>query len=466
MLRGGLFMSKGKLLIFLASAFCLAFLGGCQEQSDARDSASPTRDLPAPGISAPVERPADPPVPSAAESPDPAELKRDFLWREDIEAFSMAYKAKHVDLCYWRDEDSFDRQVKELKEQAHELTDLEIVLGMKKIINSMQDISSQVYFDDEEYCDEFFPLQFRFMEDGLYIVNVRLGDFPDYQDVLYSKVAAVNEVDEAQIRERVFPLLCGERYETGRYALYAARFLPAYLYGTGVADWDQEFVFTLEREDGTVYDKKIETVSGAVNRSARPAVEYPMLFTVNPSENWYRYAEEDRTLYFAYNTGADRDDMLRTMFEEIRTVLLEEDAKNVVADLRNNNGGDAALLAPFVSMLTVLRGQYEKLYVVIGNNTFGSGTNNAKDLSDLDGAILIGEPTGDPLYGLSGQDTFSLPNSGLRCTYTTGIDTPDFGRTHLDFDDSPLWPDVYAPNTIGNYRNQTDAVWEYIMTAA
>lgn len=454
-------MSKGNRPALLLLTLGLIFLGGCQEQSDARDSASPTRDLPAPGISAPV----DSPIPSAAESLDPAEFKRDFLWQEDIEAFSMAYKAKHVDLFYWRDEDSFDRQVEELKEQAHGLTDLEIVLGMKKIINSMQDLFSQVYFEDEEYCDEFFPLQFRFMEDGLYIVNVRLGGFPDYQDVLYSKVAAVNGVDEAQIRERVFPILCGERYETGRHALYAARFIPAYLYGTGVADWNGEFVFTLEREDGTVYDKKIETVSGAVRQSARPAVEYPMLFTVNPSENWYRYAAEDRTLYFAYNTSSDSNDILRPMFEEMRTVLIEEDVKNIVVDLRNNRGGNAALLDPFISMLTVLRAQYEKLYVVIGNDTFGSGTQNAKDLADLDGAILIGEPTGDPLYGLSGQDAFSLPNSGLRCTYTTRIDTPDFGRTHLDFDDSPLWPDVYARNTIGNYRNQTDAVWEYIIAA-
>lgn len=460
-------MSKGNRLALLLLAFWLIFLGGCLDTHDAQDSALPTKDLPTPGISASVESPAVEhlPAPGVTESLDPAKLSRDFLWREDVNAFSMGYKAKHVDLFYWRDEDFFDRQVQELKDRVGELSDLEIVLELKKIINSMEDIHSTVYFEDEDYCDKFFPLQFRFLEDGLYIVNVRLGKFPDYQDVLYSKVIAVNGVDETQIRERVFPILCGERYETGRNALYAMQFLPAYLYGTGIVDWNEKFVFTLEREDGTIYDQKIETISGAVRQTAQPAVEYSMLFAADTSENWYSYEAEKQTLFFAYNIGSDGDGILRTMFEEMRKVLIEEEVRNVVVDLRNNHGGNAALLEPFLSMLTVLRAQYEKLYVVIGNDTFGSGVSNANALSELDGAVLIGEPTGSPPYGMSGQDEFSLPNSELRCTYTTWINAPELGRAQLVYEENSLEPDIYAANTIENYRGQTDAVWEYITAA-
>lgn len=451
-------MSKGNCLLLLPLVFWVIFLGGCQDQSETPDSAAPTRDLPVPGISASVENPPveDPPVPS----PAPADVWRNFLWREDINAFSMGYKAKHVDLFYWRDEEFFDRQVEELQEHAAELTDLEIVLELKKIINSMQDSHSTVYFDDAVYCDEFFPFQFRLMEDGLYIVNVYTGDFPDYQDALYGKVAAVNGIAEARIRDSVFPFLCGDRYETGRRALYAGQFLPAYLYGAGIADRDEGFVFTLTWEDGTVYEQKVETISGAVRRNARLAVEYPMFFAANTSENCYTYVPEEKALYFAYNICYD-DGSLRQKFEEMRKILIEEDVEKVVVDLRNNGGGNAALLEPFMSMLTVLRAQYKDLYVVTGNGTLGAGTVNAKALSELDGAVLIGEPTGDAPYGMSGQAEFQLPNSALRCIYTTRINTPDLGRTHLGFEESTLEPDIRIANTVDNYKQQTDAVWEY-----
>jgi len=458
-------MSKGNLLIILLVLFWLIFLGGCQEQSDAEESAFPTKALPAPGITALAESPRveEPPMPS--ETADPAEFKRDFLWREDIDAFSAAYKRKHVDLFYWRDEDFFDRQVNELRDRVHELSDLQIALELGKIINSMQDMHSVVNIEVTDHCDKFFPLQFSFLEDGLYIINVYLGDFPDYQDVLYNKVVAVNGMDEAEVRERVFPFLCGERYDVGRQALYAEMFAPYLLYGAGVAGWDEGFVFTLEREDGVVYDKKIETISYAVRDNAQPAVSYPMLFTTDRSENWYTYSAEDQTLYLAYNVCMDDDDILRPMFEEMREILTGEDVKNIVVDLRNNGYGNGKLLEPFISMLTVLRAQYEKLYVVISNSTFAPAVRNAAQLAELDGAVLIGEPAGSPVYDLGGTMYFSLPYSELRCVYTTVINTPDLGRTHLDFEDSSLEPDVYVPNTIDNYRNQTDAVWEYITSA-
>ena len=449
-----MFLSRRPVPRLSALLLALSLLGGCTSPA-AEETHTLTPESPAPTATASVEERAAP-------------LTREAAWLEDIETFSDGYKTNHIDLFYWRDEAFFDQQVEELKTQVGDLTDDEIMVSLRQIINSMQ--SSHTTLDlSSSIMSVTFPLRLRLMEDDkVYVINTAEGEFPDYSDCLYAEITAINGMPMEEVQDLVFPIIFGERYANAQRAYFPYYFYPRILTAAGVPDRDGTFTFTFRNEAGETYEKIIETIpSGA---EYQWSVEYPMLFTTNTGSNWYEFWEDKALLYFAYNTSRDPDGTLEQTLYEIQGHLNAREVETLVIDLRNNPGGDETFISLFLANLRLNPAYYKKLYVIIGGNTSSAASMTTIRLRQLDNSIVLGTPAGEGYPDITASNSFTLPNSGLECRYSTAFVSGDLTwywkgdpLPQIEFGVTTIEPDLYIANDLDAWKGQYDNVWNYIL---
>jgi hypothetical protein len=186
-------------------------------------------------------------------------------------------------------------------------------------------------------------------------------------------------------------------------------------------------------------------------QSLLPPGELP-LAQRNP-ERWYWFETlpEANALYFQYDVCAEMQDLpfadfTRSLFETVDSEGLDR----IVIDLRNNGGGNSAVLHPF------LEGLAERpdldVFVLIGRRTFSSALMNAIELDQEANATLVGEPTGGRPNHYGEVRSFALPNSQLKISYST-----KFFRELPDSDPPSLQPEIAAPPTLANQLAGHDA---------
>jgi C-terminal processing protease CtpA/Prc len=92
----------------------------------------------------------------------------------------------------------------------------------------------------------------------------------------------------------------------------------------------------------------------------------------------------------------------------------------LVVDLRQNTGGNSAILFPFINAVRArpTLNRRGNLFVAIDNGTFSSGMLNAVNFLTQTPATFVGEPTGGKPNSYGEVRSFNLPYSNLPVFYT------------------------------------------------
>jgi hypothetical protein len=186
---------------------------------------------------------------------------------------------------------------------------------------------------------------------------------------------------------------------------------------------------------------------------------------------WYKYIEEENTLYFQYNACIDRTVAKRYGYEdyesypkfdefskELITAITNNKIDKFIIDLRNNTGGDSSLmtdLAEKLSNIETLK-KSDNIFVLIGRETFSSGVFACIDLKNCLSPIFIGEPTGGNVNGYGDIKFLTLPNSKLKVSYSTKL------FTLSNMYDSNFMPDVNVEQSFDTYIKGIDDVYEEV----
>jgi hypothetical protein len=112
--------------------------------------------------------------------------------------------------------------------------------------------------------------------------------------------------------------------------------------------------------------------------------------------------------------GDDPNETLQAFGLRLRSVLQDDKIRNVILDLRNNNGGNTFT---YVELLRTLIGFSQKdgraLYILIGRDVYSAAANLATDLERLASPVFIGEPTGMTGNNYGDESEIKLPYSGI-----------------------------------------------------
>lgn len=408
-------------------------------------------------------------LPATLRQPNPPPFlkgrTRDARWQQDVKYLANELPRLHVNAFHTLSRTEFQAQVAALRDSIPDLTDDEIVLRLMALVAALGDGHTTLNYtafyqgqgQDEAQGKEqggegwrLYPLSVAWMEGRWYVVgtdaahaNIRGAQLVTIDDVpidgIFARVAAeVSADNEMQRRNGVAPLLVTAEV----------------LHTLGITTQADQARFGVTLLDGQPQEVTLAAVAPGMLQLQGlqlPAQEIPLALQ-NP-ERWYWYTTlpNESALYFQYDVCAEMADQPFADFtNELFEAVDRAGLTRIVVDLRNNGGGDSAVLQPFLAELAA-RPTLE-VYVLIGRRTFSSALMNAIELDQQADALLVGEATGGRPNHYGEVRSFRLPNSQIQVSYATR-----YFRMLPNDDPSSLEPERVTPVTIANQLSGFDA---------
>jgi len=141
-------------------------------------------------------------------------------------------------------------------------------------------------------------------------------------------------------------------------------------------------------------------------------------------------------------------------------MIKQRQPEKVVADLRQNGGGDYTLgqklvIDPIRNLAEINRKGH--LFVLIGPNTFSAGMANASQFRNETAGMLVGEPIGEKPNSFQEAREMRLPNSHLIARYSTQEYKFAKGRENI------IRPDKEIEREWNSYQAGRDPVLEWVL---
>lgn len=187
---------------------------------------------------------------------------------------------------------------------------------------------------------------------------------------------------------------------------------------------------------------------------------YP-LYMQNPTYNyWYKYLENNKTLYLKYNqcVESNKDGKISDFNNEILDFINNNSVDKFVIDMRDNGGGGQDQLDIIIQGIKNKEiNNKNKFFVIVGRNTFSAAIGDVVKWRKETNATFIGQETSGKLNHYGSWDTFALPNSKLTVQYSTMY------VNNGDDESDSFIPDKTIEISIDDYVNKKDPVLDYII---
>lgn len=339
-------------------------------------------------------------------------------WLEDLGTLQRRLPALHVDPFHTVSADEWNATAKAL---AAELPGLDVfgrVIALARLAARVGDAHTGL---DWNVMPGFraVPVVLTWFADGLFVTAVH----EDFSELLGGELVRVGELDVATAAARVSTTFAAEN-EAWRSVQVPGRLaIPRLLHALGALDDPERLPLTVAFDGDEVTTTLSARSGGTWLTAPDPAVDPVPLFRTSTSRNyWFRTLDEGPALYLAYNRCAeDPASPFAPFFGEVLAAFEAGACERLVIDLRNNSGGNSAVLSSQLPRLTAhpRLGRPGSLVALIGPRTYSSGMMNAQQLRHDAGAVLVGQPTGGKPNSYGEVRTFRLPKSGLRVFYST-----------------------------------------------
>jgi len=325
--------------------------------------------------------------------------------------------------------------------------------------------SHTIYSGLQDLTETVLPLKFVTIEGSIYCVNAT----KEYEDLLFKEIVKFDDTPTDAVIYELEQLIPSENEYWDEYIATTWIRIPDISEALGLIDTKEQV--TLTYLDGSDL-KSVDVITEDFEQKSK--IEYVIDGYVNnlvgtmdkiDKKNYsFEYDDENKIVIVHYDECWPEPDYTFDQFtEEVWSFIDNNDVDKLVIDLRYNTGGDSGLFDPFRKKLAKSKklNQPDKSYVLIGNRTFSSGTDNAAVLRRLTNSTLIGEPTGGTPngYGNSGPKVIiELPNVGgeVQCT-----------NKYFEFDPGTglqtVIPDVIIEKAIEDYVNSRDKCMEYVI---
>jgi hypothetical protein len=258
------------------------------------------------------------------------------------------------------------------------------------------------------------PLQFYAFPEGIFVI----GADDKNKDLVGAEVLKIEETPPAEVLRRVeehssnenpMKILWGGMRPLGNVNV---------LRGLGVLKPGRDEVrLTFRGKDGATFERLLSPVPTEQNRKLvpPPGVPAPLFVRDVPRSHWFEPLPEYDSLFVQVNQVApDPGETMAEFGLKLRKQLTDTPVKNVILDLRHNNGGNTATYTELLRTLVAhSTKEGNRLYVIIGRGLYSATANLISDLERLARPIFVGEPSS----GIGNQDGDEsmtvLPYSGV-----------------------------------------------------
>lgn len=356
-----------------------------------------------------------------------------------------------------------------LKARIRKISDAQVILEIQHLLVLLKQSHNNILPSAKDKFGKLtqLPLTFYIFPEGLYIVDATAP----YKDLIGARVLRFDNSNAEDAIDAIGYVISGEN------KMEIAWKAPDRL---KIVQWLHALKLTSnpDRVNLTVFDRdgKTRTVSPQpISLTSRQKLSAPEvdtappapLYLSRPDDNyWFEYLPKDKAIFLQYNQVENKEgkeeESLAQFGLRLRDFLAKNEVRNLIVDVRRNNGGstflDAELLRTLIEFDTKKDNQ---LFILIGRWTFSAASNFITDVNRLTNAVFVGEPSGGkPLMVGGDESPFVLPFSGV----TGALSSTSWQLTGPR--DSRLWitPDIPVQLTAKDYFANRDPVLETVLT--
>ena len=393
---------------------------------------------------------------------DTSKMSREDGWRTDIDY--LVAEIKRVNHLYRRQplpEELIARQ-RALKRDVGKLTDQEIFVGMGRMLSPLKQghVSLAIFPETTRLAVRTIPLQFYAFPEGIFVVR---SDEKN-ADLVGAEVLRIEDVPPADLLKRIEEQASVENEMKILWSGMRPLGSIPVLRGLGVLKPGREDVrLALKLQDGQEVERVLVPVPQEQERKlGPPPVGTPPLFVRDvPRAHWLQPLPDRDAVFVQVNQIApDPEESMAEFGLKLRRVLADAPVKNVILDLRHNNGGNTftytELLRTLVAHSTK---EGSRLYVIIGRGVYSATANLISDLERLARPIFVGEPSSGTGNQDGDESLTVLPYSGIRA-FLTSI---RWQYSHPWDLRTSIVPDIPVQLTAKDYFAGKDSVLETIL---
>ncbi len=372
-------------------------------------------------------------------------------WRTDLRTLATELPLRHKDAFHTIDKAAWGRSLAAIERELPSLDDAHITVRLTQLVASIGDAHTRLRAGDR---GRVYPLRFAWFDDGIFVV----GATPEHAAEVGSKLVGIGSYTIDEVIARFSPLVSRDNDAGLRSELPAELVRPVTLAGLDLAAADHA-TFELMAADGRVHD--LDVRPGDMAPKVAAPTQLPLRLTGPGTAYWNKYVDADRLLYFAYNACVEdsRVGSFAAFVESTMAFADQHPVDRFVIDLRNNGGGNSAIIEPLLEGLAKRPKLADRVFVIIGMNTFSSAVLNAMQLKRRLHATLVGGRTAGSPSHFGEVKTFELPSSHLVVQYSTKY------FAYPDFPGDAVEPDLAVAMTSTDWFSGRDRALDAIGAA-
>lgn len=383
-------------------------------------------------------------------------------WSYDVDFLYTELKRVNPD---YRDKPfpaELERRYAELKRRIPQLSDEEIFVGMERMLAVLHQGHIALFQIPK---DRYLPVHLYAFPEGIFVIDAA----DQYRNLIGSRVLSFGSVPA---EETLRQLALGRSVDGDMAYVWVgpASLVSAYrLKGIGAIKSLESAPLTFQQPDGSRRTVTLSTLTSPLAERmdrlvAPPNVEPPLFLSKIGRQvkelHWTTPLPEQDALYVQVNNLLDeKEETLAEFGLRLWSEIGKLRPKNVILDLRHNNGGTTQKYSELLRTLVAFsRTEGNQLYVLIGRRSYSATGNFVTDLERLTDPIFVGEATSEccNLYG----DALSirLPFSGIQgelTAYKWQLSSPGDRRREMS-------PEVPVQLTAPAYFKGEDPVMDAV----
>jgi len=365
-----------------------------------------------------------------------AQDQRAEAWRSDLDYLVQRIEIMHPDPYAFFPKEEFYQLKEKLYDKIPNLSDVDIVLSISELLNTLQDGHTRWAFEhsDPKWLQQTFhvlPLIQYAFKDGIYI----MAGLQQYQSLVGSKVLQIGEMPISEVTSKLGKMWSHDNPPGEKKFFYYTLGMVEMLKRAGAVEDVSKIEMALLNEQDEKATVKLPVVDFFTMAPFFGSSWYPQtgngliamnheadnslpLWLRNPGEKfWFEYIPKEKTMFLQINSlnfpnGSGKE---RSPFGKLCDQFFESfdqsGAEKMVIDIRANTGGnhvELPLLEGIMARPNI--NKPDRLFLITGRVTFSAAVHLTTQLKRYTNITLIGEaPSGRPNH-YGANRAFRLPN--------------------------------------------------------
>ena len=398
-------------------------------------------------------------------------IPRDAGWRLDLGILAREVKRRAFRPFHLVSEERFDGEVQRVDAAIPELTDMQVIAAMSRLVALLGDGHASIQ-PPAERSDllKALPVLFYLFEEGLFVA----GAEAERRDLVGAQVLEIGKMTAERALDAVRPLIARDNEHWPREVGPLLLRLGPMLNALDISSDPQRTELIVRINGGTerielMADSDLVRMGRVLPRPpgyvlAPDLLDGPLpLYLKNTDVSyWFEHLRDDGLVYCQINRVLDdQGEGLRDFSERLMDHVEAASPDRLVIDLRWNPGGNTFLILPLLHrVIGSSVNRRGRLFVIIGRRTSSAAMNFTALLDRHTEAIFVGEPTGSSPTFVGETVPFELPYSRVRANVSDLLWQSSWPMDYRTW----VPPAIYAPPTFEHYRRGRDPALEAILS--